>query len=96
MSDVNWDDSTVLEAGDKLLPDGREFHYEAWCESGYTFLTYLFPMNGLEEYSKEMLVSYLESQGIKIDLNKFPLDKIQLTKDSEKYNLTITCGEDDE
>ena len=96
MSDVNWDDSTVLEAGDKLLPDGREFHYEAWCESGYTFLTYLFPINGLEEYSKEMLVTYLESQGIKIDLQKFPLDKIQLTNYSAKHNLTITCGEDND
>ena len=94
MSDVNWDDSTVLEAGDKLLPDGREFHYEAWCECGYTFLTYLFPINGLEEYSKEMLVGYLKSQGITIDLNKFPLDKIQLIKTLGKYNFTITCGED--
>ena len=44
MSGADWDDSTVLGAGDQLLPDGRELHYEAWCECGYTFLTYLFPI----------------------------------------------------
>ena len=48
MSGEDWDDSTVLGAGDQLLPDGRELHYEAWCECGYTFLTYLFPITGLE------------------------------------------------
>ena len=32
MSGADWDDSTVLGAGDQLLPDGIELHYEAWCE----------------------------------------------------------------
>lgn len=79
-----------------MLPDERELHYEAWCECGYTFLTYLFPITtGLETYSKEMVVSYLNTQGIKIDLDKMPPDKISLTMYSKQNDLTIICGEDD-
>ena len=42
-----------------------------------------------------MVVSYLNTQGIKIDSNKIPPDKISLTMYSEHYDLTIICGEDD-
>lgn len=94
-----WDDSRSIAIQKNFLPDGRSFISEMWGECGYTFLTYRFPVSGLESLSKEQVVTYLFTQGISIDLNKYPLKTIQLLKnfyDSDQYDLTLTIGESDE
>lgn len=95
----NWDDSRSFGIQKNCLPDGRRFVSEMWGESGYTFLTYRFPILGIETLSKKQVLDYLKTQGISIDLNKYPLKKIQLLTnfyDSDQYDLTLTIGESDE
>lgn len=94
-----WDDSRSFAIQKNYLPDGRRFVSEMWGESGYTFLTYRFPILGIESLSKKQVVDYLKTQGITIDLNKYPLKKIQLLTnfyDSDQYDLTLMIGESDE
>lgn len=73
-----WDDSSSFAVQEDCLPDGRSFQAEMWGEAGYTFLTYRFPVHGLEQYSKSQVIDYLETQGVRIDPLNFPVDKIQL------------------
>lgn len=46
--------------------------------------------------TKEGIIRYLVSGGMKIDFAKFPIDDMQLIKQDTLYNLTITIGADDE
>lgn len=91
-----WDDAKSLGPQSDTLPDGRKLKSEAWFENEYTFLTYTFPMAGLENLTKEQIIKYLFSQGINIDLDKYPLDKIELLSRGKHYQLTITIGRSDE
>ncbi|UUM12018.1 hypothetical protein NQU17_00190 [Clostridiaceae bacterium HFYG-1003] len=94
-----WDDSSSFAVQEDCLPDGRSFQAEMWGEAGYTFLTYRFPVQGLEQYSKSQVVDYLETQGVPIDPEKFPVDNIQLLpnhKNSDLLELTLTIGESDD
>lgn len=94
-----WDDSRSFASQKSQLPDGRSFEAEMWGEEGYTFLTYRFPIHGLEQSSKSQVVDYLFSQGIEIDLQKFPAENMQLLTNFETTDLlelTITIGESDE
>lgn len=65
------------------MADGRSFEAEMWGEEGYTFLTYRFPIQGLEQFSKTQIAEYLLSQGIEIDLQKFPAENMQLLSNFE-------------
>lgn len=88
-----WDDSKVIGGGEENLPDGRSFKHEVWVEASYLYLTYTFPPSGLEDYSKEQIIEYLISQKINIDINKFPVEKMELLRDANRYRLTITIGD---
>lgn len=94
-----WDDSTGFMTQKDVLPDGRTLKSELWGEYGYTFLTYKFPVAGLEDLSKPEIVDYLISQGIAIDLEKYPVEKMQLLTNfnfSDQYDLTITIAENED
>lgn len=94
-----WNDSTSFASQEDVLPDGRSLQSEMWGEYGYTFLTYKFPVAGLENLSKPEIVGYLISQGIKIDVDRFPVENMQLLTNfnySDQYDLTITIAESDD
>ena len=86
----DFDDSRSIAVQEDQMPDGRNCRYEVWSESECTFITYTFPYFGLEGYSKEEIIQYLNSQGFSISLEKFPLDSISLMTRQEDYQLTIT------
>lgn len=98
-AESQWDDSTSFAVQRDRLPDGRSFAAEMWGEAGYTFLTYRFPIQGLEHLSKLQIVEYLLAQGIQIDLQQFPAENMQLLANFTNHDLvdlTITIGEGDE
>ena len=91
-----YDDSHSVMSQKITLENGLAVDAEMWGESGYTFLTYRFPVSGLEHLTKEDIIHYLVSSGIQIDFTKFPIENMQLLKQDTLFNLTLTIGEDDE
>ena len=99
MDGGEWDDSTSFAVEQVGLPHSRSIEAEMWGEEGYTFLTYRFPGQGLEQYTRSQIVDYLLSQGIQIDLEKFLAERMQLLQNFESpdvLELTITIAESDE
>lgn len=60
---TDWNDSVVLGVDVAQLEDGRPIRFQAWAESGYTFVTYVVSIIDLEDFAKEELIKYLIRQG---------------------------------
>jgi hypothetical protein len=88
--------STIINEESISLQDGRTIKIQIWQEAGNTFITYFFPIEGLEQKSKEELYQYLLAQGVELEL-PFSKGKVAVQKfiDEEKqqcWGMTIVAG----
>lgn len=95
----NYDDSVLIDDGKIYLKDGREIQSAVWGECGYTFLTYTFLADNIENNPREQIVDYLIEQGVKIDSEKYigKIDSSRRTINNKEYwEVTMVIGEYDE
>jgi hypothetical protein len=92
-----YDDSTLIQDQRFELTDGRPVYAMFWKEVGYSFLTYLFSVNGIELLNKKEITKYIMDNGIKLKDNT-DADIMQDTdcKGNVFWNFTITIGRVDD
>ncbi|RXJ04107.1 hypothetical protein DS745_01605 [Anaerobacillus alkaliphilus] len=88
--------SKIFNKEKVTLHDGRNVQVQHWKDGEYSFITYFFQMEGLENKSKEELYMYLRDQGLElrvpfskgaITLQKFYNEEKQLC-----WGLTVIVG----
>lgn len=71
--------STIIQEEETTLTDGRAIKIQLWKEAERTYITYFFPIENLEEHTKEELYYYLIEHGIKLDA-PFSKGKVNVQK----------------
>jgi hypothetical protein len=92
-----WDDSRVISTQTIPINQDRHVIIQKWKESGYTFLTYFIPKQGLELLNKDLLIHFLADGGIDLDV-KHPsnLDSFSDTNGLECWRLTFTISDSED
>lgn len=96
----HYDDSKLISEQVLTLNDGRPVIAQLWAESGYTFLTYFYSSEGIENLEGAELLSYLEAEGIKVYRDnaryKPEIDIIKDSNDVDCWRVTFVIGESEE
>lgn len=94
----SYDDSTIIKGSIIKLNDNRPILAQMWSESGYTYLTYFFSSEGIENFRNEEIFEYLQSEGVKLSkpITNPDISLITDNNQVECWRVTIIVGESEE
>ena len=95
------DESGTMDIGwnEGVTTDGRPYRAEMWTFEGVSMVTIFLSSIGMQNFSKEDFVEYLETEGLIKYFGEKKFLRCELVKDDAgkaMWSLNITIGDDEE